>query len=106
SYDVKELAVENTELSVSDAKKQARDNVISAYNNIFNLEQQYQSKSQDIAAAEETLNTAKLKYEMGTANQGDVLKAEADLANLQQTLKSTAYEHELAEISFDKPWIN
>ncbi|MEN6328351.1 MAG: TolC family protein, partial [Syntrophomonas sp.] len=41
SYDVKELAVENTELSVSDAKKQARDNVISAYNNIFNLEQQY-----------------------------------------------------------------
>lgn len=106
SYEIKKLAVDKAILSESNTKEQARDNVISAYNNIFNLEQQYQSTTQDIAAAEETLNTAKLKYEMGTANKGDVLKAEADLANLQQTLKSTAYEHELAEISFEKPWVN
>lgn len=106
SYAVKKLAVDKAVLSASNTKEQARESLISAYNNIYNLEQQYQSNSHDLVTVEEALNTAKLKYEIGTATKGDVLKAEADLASAQQSFKSTAYEHELAEISFEKPWVN
>ncbi|MDD2620699.1 MAG: TolC family protein [Syntrophomonadaceae bacterium] len=106
SYAVKKLAVDKAALSAADTKEQARESIISAYNNIYNLGQQYQTTLRDLEAAEEDLNITKLKFEMGTVSKGDVLKAEADLATLQQTLKSTVYEHELAEITFDKPWAN
>lgn len=106
SYAVKKLAVEKAALSASNTKAQVRESIIAAYNNLFNLEQQYQTAEEDLATAEETLNTAQLKYEIGIGSKGDILKAEADLANARQALKSTAYEHELAEISFEKPWVN
>lgn len=105
-YEVKKLTVDKAILSASNTKEQVRDSIISSYNSIFNLEQQYQGALQDILTAEENLNTAKLKFEMGTGSKGDILKAENDLASLQQTLKSTAYEHELAEMTFEKPWVN
>ncbi|MEN6348756.1 MAG: TolC family protein [Syntrophomonas sp.] len=104
SYRVQELDLLKTQLSAADTKEQARQSLRSTYNSIYQLEQQYNTRQQDLATAEDNLSIAQTKFNLGLVAKGDLLKAEMDLTSAQQSLKSLIYQHELLKISFDKPW--
>jgi outer membrane protein len=104
AYRVAEINVSKSEVTASDNKETARQNLYSMYYSICQQEEQYKSQEQDLKQAEDTLRSNQLKYRLGMISKEEVLSAELDVANAQFALKSAAYQHELAKLSFDKPW--
>lgn len=104
NYNSTKIDVSKAELSAAQTKEQARQNMRTIYENICNLQEQYNQQRQALRLAENDLESAQLKYEMGLIPKGDVLAVEVDLASKRQALKSLIYQHQLLRINFDKPW--
>lgn len=104
NYNSAKIDVSKAELSAEQSKIQARQNLRSMYDNICNLQEQYSQQQQALVLAENDMETARLRYEMGMISKGDVLAMEADLAAKRQGLKSLIYQQQLLRLNFYKPW--
>lgn len=103
-YRAKEIDVDKAVTQASDAWEQARKALKSIYNNICQLEEQYNSAVSNIAVARENLNVVKLKYEVGMATLADVASAEAALAQEEKKVLDIVCQHEILKSGFYKPW--
>lgn len=103
-YEVEENSINSTKLSASDAREDLRQSMLTYYDNVLQLEQDYTLAEQALAASQEDLRLNTFKYTLGLATRGDVLSAELSVANSQQSLQSLIYQHTLAKMTFEKPW--
>lgn len=103
-YEVEENSINSTKLSASDAREDLRQSMLTYYDNVLQLEQDYILAEQALAASQEDLRLNSFKYKLGLATQGDVLSSELSVANSQQSLQTLIYQHTLAKMTFEKPW--
>jgi len=104
NYNSTKLNINKAELSAEQAKEQARQNMRTMYDQICSLQEQYNQQQQAILLAEDDLESARLKYEMGLIPKGELLTIKADLYSKRQGLKSLIYQHQILKLNFEKPW--
>jgi len=105
NYTSTELGVYKSALSLESVKEKARTTIRNSYETIMGLEQKYQSVMQQLEMAQDNLKVTELKYDLGMATKGELLSARVTLNNARNSLNSLIYNHELAKISFQKPWV-
>lgn len=105
SYDAAKIDVEKAQVSASEIKRQKENYLRSTYNEIIKIENTYDTLQQDLAIAQEELNTKQAQYEVGLATKLSVQTAEAALKEKQKNLKTLVYKHEVLKIYFQKPWV-
>jgi len=101
-YEIEKLEIEIAELTAAEAKQQLEDALLSLYHDINTLEEAIDAGEQGVAAAEQALNTARLRLEVGMATQGDVIKAEADLETARSALVVLKNNHATALSAYRK----
>jgi len=104
SWYAKKVEVDKSEETAADARDKMRQAVRNIYYSLRQIEEQYISTQQLLAQAEEGLRVKQVQFNVGTATKGDVLTAEAEVANLQQSLTALCNQHETLKLTFDKPW--
>lgn len=105
SYDAAKIDVEKAQVSASELKRQKENYLRSTYNEIIKIENTYDTLQQDLAIAQEELNTKQAQYLVGMATKLSVQTAEATVKEKQKSLKSLVYKHEVLKIYFQKPWV-
>lgn len=105
NYTSTELDVYKTALNLEGIKEQARNTIRTSYETIMTLEQKYQAVLQQVEAAQDNLQITELKYELGMVTKGELLSARVSLNNAKNALQSLVFNHELAKIAFQKPWV-
>jgi len=101
-YDVKKIDLAKTQISAADSKNNLEQTLRAAYFSICQLEQQYSNQERELSLAENDLKNIELKHKLGLVSKGEVLAAELEVANRQESLKSLTYQHALAKRSFLK----
>ncbi|NLO89053.1 MAG: TolC family protein [Clostridia bacterium] len=95
-YEIEKIEVEIAELTAAEAEKELGKQLVLLYHDIKTIEEGMTAAEKAVAVAEDALRAAKLRYEVGAAVEGDVLKAEADLEAAKSTLASLKYAHATA----------
>ncbi|MBP2655572.1 MAG: tolC 1 [Firmicutes bacterium] len=84
--DKAELGVKTAELGVIQAKQQLKLNVTTQYYNVLQTKSLEKVAQNLVDNLSEHFKSVKLKYEAGTVAKSDVLRAEVELANAEQSL--------------------
>lgn len=101
-YDVKKIDLAKKQISAADSKNNLEQSLRTDYYSICQLEQQYRNQERELSLAENDLQNIELKHKLGLVSIGEVLAAELEVANRQESLKSLTYQHALAKRSFLK----
>lgn len=99
-----ELAVSQAELNAATTKETVEKSLYSVYHSVKNLEESYMTAKNNLALAQQNLNIAKLKYDLGMNTKADVLAAEYSLLQAQNNLLSITCNHDILKETFYKPW--
>ncbi len=103
-YEAVKIDVQKTELSAAQTEEQFRETVRSTYYAIRQMEEQYTSLQNNARIAEENLNIARMKYELGLIIAAEVAASETSLAQSNQSLLDITCQHDLLKMNFRKPW--
>jgi hypothetical protein len=99
-YDIAQLEIEVAELTAGQAKDELEKQFMLLYHDIMTLEQSILASQQAVASAEQAALTAKLRFEVGMATQGDVITAQFNLETAKSTLAGLLNTHATAVSGF------
>lgn len=99
------IDIDKAKLSYEDARENTRNLVYTLYDRLKTLEAAHESATAGVAAAEEALRIAELKFKLGMVTRTDVLDAQVKLAQAQEGLYEIRILYALTKEQFLKPWL-
>lgn len=99
------IDIDKAKLGYEDARENTRNLMYALYDRLKTLEAAHESATAGVAAAEEALRIAELKYQLGMITRTDVLDAQAKLAQVQEGLYEIRILYALTKEQFLKPWL-
>ncbi|OIQ09998.1 outer membrane efflux protein [Moorella thermoacetica] len=100
----REKALEKAEYDVANVKKAMEQATRNIYYNIKSIEQNYEAAQEALKMAQEKLKIEKSKYNSGMGIKADVVTAEINVAQAQQTINDIVRTHAYLKLAFEKPW--
>lgn len=105
TYQSRRSQLDKAEYNASDSKQAMEESLRTTYNQILQLEEQYQSNQLDFEKAQEQLKVVQTQYELGMIIEADLKQAEIAVAQAQFTLDSTAMQHDQLIFLFNRPYL-
>ncbi|APC09540.1 TolC family protein [Neomoorella thermoacetica] len=104
TYKATEIQVPIAEQNVANVRSQMSQLVRSLYYSIKQAEENYTSLQYKLAIDKENLRVAEVKYSAGLATKGDIISAQATLAQDIQNIENVLCQHQILVKAFEKPW--
>lgn len=104
-YKVRQINVDQAELDLSDLKITLEDSMRSGYSTIITLEENYSLLETKIAKAENDLEFAQAKYELGMISKQELDNTELVLKQLRVEKEQTINEHDSQIKLLQKPFL-
>ena len=103
-YEAKEIDVTKAEVSAADVKEQMAKLVRTLYFAGRQAENGYAAALDNLARTREDLRLAEIRYSVGMATRVEVEAARAAVAQAEQSVTESAWQHEVLRLAFEKPW--
>ncbi|MFT9849633.1 TolC family protein [Aneurinibacillus sp. REN35] len=103
-YSSKELEVDKTMLEYSDAKDKVSMLVRALYNNIRQIEDNYDALKQNLAVAEQAFKLAQTQFDVGLNTKAELMEAKKNVEDLEAKLHGLAVQHDNLVLAFKMPW--
>jgi outer membrane protein TolC len=104
-YKVKEIDVLKEKNNLAAMKEDLETTILSLYNQLQQLENQYALLEVNLAKAQKALDAVTARYAQGMAVAIDVQQAELAIAQLENQLQNILITYEQLKILFEKPWL-
>ena len=104
-YKVKEIDVLKEKNTLAAMKEDLETTILSLYNQLQQLENQYALLEVNLAKAQKALDAVTARYAQGMAVAIDVQQAELAIAQLENQLQNILITYEQLKILFEKPWL-
>ena len=104
-YKVKEIDVLKEKNNLAAMKEDLETTILSLYNQLQQLENQYALLEVNLAKAQKALDAVTARYAQGMAVAIDVQQAELAIAQLEHQLQNILITYEQLKILFEKPWL-
>jgi outer membrane protein TolC len=104
-YKVKEIDVLKEKNNLAAMKEDLETTILSLYNQLQQLENQYALLEVNLAKAQKALDAVTVRYAQGMAVAIDVQQAELVVAQLEHQLRNILIAYEQMKILFQKPWL-
>lgn len=88
-----ENSVSTSEMSLSDMKENMENQIVNLYNTIKSLETSIENNKKQLSDLNKNLEIAKLKYDMGSISEIELLQAENQVAEMENTIIEQIYQH-------------
>lgn len=98
-------SVTKAELSLADEKTNLRTKIENCYDNIINLEINYQQNLMELETLKKQLIITQKKYELEQTTELDVLKAKQSIAEKESEIIGQIYEHMLLIEQFENSYL-
>lgn len=105
SYAAKQIDETTSQNNVTNTKNQLDQSIRTIYYSIKQMEDQYSVLQSSLNSAEQSLKQTEVKYDTGMAIKADLTNAQLTVEQLKQQMYDLIVQHELAKITFDKPWV-
>lgn len=105
SYAVKESKLKQARMDATQAKNELRDKIRTTYNQIKQIEEQYQVDTSNLQQAKEQYNILKTQYELGMVTELDLKQAELAILSAQVTQEKTAIQHAQLVYLLNNPYL-
>lgn len=103
TYESKQVKVSQASRELSDAKTSAKEQVINAYNEILTAETSYKANLAELEKMKNELEVNKVKYELGKITELEIKKAEYEIEQMESSIQSQIYKHEILVMKFNNP---
>lgn len=88
-----ENSVSTSEMSLSDMKENMENQIVNLYNTIKSLETSIENNKKQLSDLNKNLEIAKLKYDMGSISEIELLQSENQVAEMENTIIEQIYQH-------------
>ncbi|HIT72559.1 MAG TPA: TolC family protein, partial [Candidatus Fimicola cottocaccae] len=88
-----ENSVSTSEMSLSDMKENMENQIVNLYNTIKSLETSIENNKKQLSDLNKNLEIAKLKYDIGSISEIELLQAENQVAEMENTIIEQIYQH-------------
>lgn len=88
-----ENSVSTSEMSLSDMKENMENQIVNLYNTIKSLETSIENNKKQLSDLNKNLEIAKLKYDMGSISEIELLQAENQVVEMENTIIEQIYQH-------------
>lgn len=105
TYAVKESKLNQARLDEMQAKNNLRDKIRTTYNQIKQLEEQYQIDTANLQQAKEQYNILKTQYDLGMVIELNLKQAELAILSAQVAQEKTAVQHAQLVYLFNNPYL-
>lgn len=98
-------SVAKASLSLSDEKLNLKEKIQNCYDNIMNLEKNYQNNLLELETLKQQYSIAQKKYDLEQCTELDVLKAKQSVAEKESEIIGQMYEHMLLIEQFENSYL-
>lgn len=105
TYAVRKSKLEQARYDEMQAKNDLRDKIRTTYNQIKQLEEQYQIDTTNLQQAKEQYNILKTQYELGMVTELNLKQAELAILSAQVTQEKTAIQHAQLVYLLNNPYL-
>jgi hypothetical protein len=105
TFGAREGKLKQARLEEMQAKNELRDKIRTTYNQIKQLEEQYQIYTTNLQQAKEQYNILKTQYELGMVTELDLKQAELAILSAQVTQEKTAIQHAQLVYLLNNPYL-
>ncbi len=105
SYEAKQIDVKIKDYEKANTKQQLEQTTRSLFNNITQLEVNYEKLTTQLSHAEETLKLAKTKYDTGMGVAIDLKGAQLQVDQIKQQMFDIVAQLDYLKMAYEKPWV-
>lgn len=104
-YQAKQSEVRKSQIELSSLKENIEQAVKTTYNQMKQMESQYELMEIALEKAEKDLNIVRLRYDIGMVVALDVQQAELAITNIKNQMETMLISYEQLKMMFEKPWL-
>ncbi|ABR46423.1 hypothetical protein Amet_0186 [Alkaliphilus metalliredigens QYMF] len=104
-YEAKESELRKSQIELSSLKENIEQSVKSTYNQMKQLETQYETMKIMLEKAENDRDMAQLRYDVGMGIALDVEMAEMPVTSIKNQMETLLISYEQVRMMFEKPWL-
>lgn len=104
-YAAKEIDVRNEKNKLMDLKSKLEESIRARFNDIQQLEKQYEVLEVNLKKAEDALNLIRTQYDAGMAIDIELEEAQLAVDRIKKEMEKLAFTHEKLKILFNKPYL-
>lgn len=106
SYEVKKIDLRQERYDLANLKIELEESVRTMYNQVVQLEKNYELLDENIESVERTLDLVRAQYNVGIKTNMELKEAQIEVRQIRNDMKNKAIEHEKLKVLLYKPYLS